>query len=177
VEPLLDQLSKAEGVMFDRSILLHQRTGPWLKNLTCPLPASHEMEDRGIAEVFADVGVGCTYAIPASRRLLDESIALELRAEEIERRTVNMAGLLRAGSVTELTELSFADPLQLAPSPIEIQGYCENQEKAWLDAKAYPTRSAAVIASRAFSIAFSDGRIDQERSNAEFRIRASEAVA
>src|SRR5439155_4793447 len=107
VVPLLEAISKVEGVTYDRSIVLHQRCGPWLKNLTCTLPASYEMEDRGIGEVFADIGVGCAYAIPASKRLLDESIASERRAEEIDRRTVNMRGSLRGGTVTEWIGQSF----------------------------------------------------------------------
>src|ERR1043166_9523813 len=175
VEPLLDQLSKAEGVVFDRSILLHQRTGPWLKNLTCQLPASHEMEDRGIAEVYPDIA-GCTYLVPASRRLLDESIVLELRAEESERRTVSISGTLHGNSIADLVEQALEDPMRLAPSPIEIETWCNAQEREWIEARAYPSRSRAVIASQTFHLAFSDGRLDTERSSAEFRTRAIEAA-
>src|SRR5438445_1445408 len=32
VAPLLEQISKAEGVTYDRSILLHQRSERWLPN-------------------------------------------------------------------------------------------------------------------------------------------------
>jgi hypothetical protein len=126
--------------------------------------------------VYPDIA-GCTYLVPASRRLLDESIVLELRAEEIERRPVTMAGVLHGNSVADLIEQAFEDALRLAPSPIELQAWCDEQERVWIEAKAYPSRSRAVIASRVFSIQFSDGRVDTERSSAEFRPRAIEVVA
>src|ERR1043166_3557853 len=174
VEPLLDQLSKAEGVVFDRSILLHQRTGPWLKNLTCQLPASHEMEDRGIGEVYPDIA-GCTYLVPASRRLLDESIVLELRAEEIERRTVIMNGTLYGTTVEALLEAAFADPLRIAPEPGAIVRWVEQQETAWREKQGIDPVSP-VIGTRRLPIVFSDGRIDATRSDAAFTAMRTEAA-
>jgi len=123
---LLDQLSQLEGVKFDRGILHAQCTGGWMEHASV-LGPEYRVDDRGPDETYRDIG--CGYALPQSRVLLDQAIGLEAEADQLDQGELTSHGNAEAATIGELVAAVYSDPLRLFPSAPDIEAWAQERAR------------------------------------------------
>jgi hypothetical protein len=153
-EPLLKKLSELQGIEYDPSILLAQRTGTWTDNLVTGAP----IEECSPLEARGDLDAG--FAVPRPLALRREARQLKARAQQVAAQEVRMDGSVTKAS---LQEIFGADELQDAGSITPAVHAVE----AWAvgcEAK-IATRPGLAGSPRHYKLVWRDGRIDPEQSS------------
>jgi hypothetical protein len=110
-EPLLRKLSDLQGLTYDSTILLAQRTSQWSGSYITGAP----IEECNPMEATADFNAG--YLAPRSRELLDQAKILEANALALEDREVLLDGSINRPTLAAvLAEEHFTNPEIVAPA-------------------------------------------------------------
>jgi hypothetical protein len=117
-EPLLKKLSDLEGIAYDASILLAQRTGYWTGSYITGAP----LEECNPLEATPDINAG--FLVPRSRELLEQAKVLEAKATVLVEREVLVDGSLERPTLAAvLAEEHFINPEIVAPAVHVVESW------------------------------------------------------